>query len=77
LPPAQLHAESALKDEEIIEHRQKQFDSFLQERMPVLADFMGLLELPDPAMVLVEADRYLPPLDAWLKDQVISPSDKA
>jgi hypothetical protein len=56
--------------------RRAGFDRFLEERMPVLKDFMDRLELPNPAMVLVEAERYLAPLDQWIKDQVVSPDDR-
>lgn len=68
--------ELTFDEEEIIEHRRKGFNTFLEERMPVLTDFMQRLELPDPALVLVEADRYLPALDQWLKDQIVDPSDR-
>lgn len=61
---------------EILDRRRKGFDSFLEERMPVLTDFMQKLELPNPALVLIEAGKYLPALDEWLKDQVVEPSDK-
>ena len=57
--------------------REKGFDEFLEERMPVLTEFMEALGLPNPQMVLVEAERYLPALDHWLKEQVIAPADEA
>ena len=44
--------------------RKAQFDSFLEERMPVLADFIERLELPNAPMVLVEANTFLPAI-SW------------
>jgi hypothetical protein len=58
-----------------IARRKERFDLFLEERMPLLTDFMQRLELPKPAFVLVEADKYLLALDQWLKDQIINPPD--
>jgi hypothetical protein len=55
----------------IIGRRRAAFDGFLAERMPALADFMSRLELPEPPLVLVEAERYLPQLDRWLRDQQV------
>src|SRR5258708_6538850 len=68
----------ALTEEERAEldRRLATFEKFLEERMPVLTTFMEQLELPNPAMVLVEADRFLPPLDEWMRDQVITNSDR-
>lgn len=68
--------ELTLDENENLDRRRKGFDSFLEERMPVLTDFMQRLELPNAALVLVDADKYLPALDQWLKDQVIEPADK-
>lgn len=65
-----------LEEKEILDRRRSGFEAFLDERMPVLLDFMQRLELPDPAMVLAEADHFLPALDAWLKNQVIEPADR-
>ncbi len=56
--------------------RRDNLEKFLEERMPVLADFMERLGLTNPALVLVEAESYLPALDTWLKEQVISPDDR-
>ena len=59
-----------------VDHRRIGFDQFLEERMPVLVDFMERLELPNAPMVLKEAERFLPALDQWMKDQVITPDDR-
>jgi hypothetical protein len=63
-------------EKELIDRRRAKLDKFLDERMPVLADFVERLELPDPPMVLVESEKYLPALDQWLRDQVIEASDR-
>ncbi len=51
-------------------------DQFFQESVPVLTDFVQRLELPEPNMVFREADRYIAPIDEWMKDQVIHPEDR-
>src|SRR5208282_6942055 len=56
--------------------RQVTFGKFLEERMPVLADFIERLELPNPPMVLMEAEWYLPSVDAYMKSQVVPPEDR-
>lgn len=63
-------------ERKLLADREAEFDEFLEDRMPVLAEFMEALGLPDPPMVLVEAERYLPPLDLWLKDQDIKADDE-
>lgn len=42
----------------------------------LLAEFLGLLALPDPAKVFIEAEPYLPPLDQWLKVQIVNAEDR-
>ena len=59
-------------ERELLDNRTRNFDAFLEERMPVLTEFMSVLALPEPALVLVDAERYLPPLDTWLLRQTIS-----
>jgi hypothetical protein len=59
-------------EQELLDSRKRNFEAFLEERMPVLAHFMEVLALPEPALVLVDAERYLPPLDQWLQRQTIS-----
>jgi hypothetical protein len=64
------------EEEELIERRRADFEKVLHERMPVLTEFMKLLNLPNPPMVLVNADHYLASLDQWMKDQDISSNDR-
>ncbi len=60
----------------ILERRRSGFDAFFQESRPVLVDFMDRLELPEPHMVLRDAERYLLPVDSWMKSQVVMPEDR-
>jgi len=64
------------KEQAEISHRQADFDNFLDERMPVLCDFIQQLGLPDAPLVLSEADRFMPPIDRWLTDQVVTSDDR-
>lgn len=59
-------------EQELLDTRIRDFNAFHEERMPVLVHFMEVLAMPEPAMVLLHADRYLPPLDQWLQRQTIS-----
>lgn len=64
------------EEQQELARRQAGFDSFFNERLPVLKDFMERLNLPKPAMVAMEAEKYLPPLDAFLKAQTIADEDR-
>jgi hypothetical protein len=59
-----------------LDRRRSEFDRFLAERLPLLTDFMRVLELPEAPLVLVEAERFLTPLDTWVSNQDISPGDE-
>lgn len=63
-------------ENETIANRRASFGAFLEGRMSILSEFMELLELPEPTMVLVEAENYLPALDKWLTSQAIDKSDR-
>ncbi len=65
------------EQQELLVHRRAGFEEWLAERMPVLRDFAAALELPDPPLIVADPDRYLPLIDAWLRDQVIGPDDWA
>ncbi len=43
----------------------------------MLVHFMEVLALPESGLVLVHAERYLPPLDQWLQQQTISDDHRA
>jgi hypothetical protein len=60
---------------ELMERRRAGFDQWLAERLPVLHHFAAALELPTPSLIVAEPERYLPPIDAWLRDQVIESDD--
>jgi hypothetical protein len=68
---------------ELTEHEQGErdrrragLDSFLAQRMPVLSDFAQRLELRDPPMIVANPDRFLPSIDAYMKDQIVTPEDR-
>jgi len=65
-----------LEEQQELARRKMGFDSFFNERLPVLKDFMERLDLPEPAMVAIDAKKYLPPLDAFLKAQTIADEDR-
>ena len=51
-------------------------DAFLNERMLVLTDFMEDLGYEEPHLVLLQAERFIPSLSDYLKDQIIDKEDK-
>lgn len=63
--------EQALRD-----RRRAGFEAFFQESMPVLVEFMNNLELPEPHMVLRDPDRFLAPVDAWMRNQEVAAEDR-
>jgi hypothetical protein len=58
------------------ERRQAAFQTFFEESRPVLVDFMRKLELLEPHLVLVDAARFLAPVDDWMKKQAIQQEDR-
>jgi hypothetical protein len=64
------------QEEKELARRKAGFDAFLQERMPVLVDFMQALELQNAADVLQDAEKFVSPLDVYLKDQTITDDDR-
>jgi hypothetical protein len=62
-------------DSSELSRRRDGFESFLAERLPVLTDFIQRLQLPNPALVLVDAEKYVPSVDMWMKDQIVEPAD--
>jgi hypothetical protein len=67
-----------LSDEEraAVDRRKQEFDHFLNERMPVLTDFMKRLGLPNAPLVLVEAKKFVPALDQWMRSQAVASEDR-
>ncbi len=68
---------------ELTEHEQDErnrrragIDAFLAERMPALTDFAQRLELRDPPMIVADPQRYVPSIDAYIKDQVVTREDR-
>lgn len=62
----------SIEERELIDRRRARLDKFIYERMPVLTEFIGLLGLPEPPRVLLEAEKYLPEIDLWIKTEKIS-----
>ena len=58
------------------DRRRAGIDAFLAERMPVLSDFAQRLKLRDAPMIVADPGRFLPSIDAYLKDQVVTPEDR-
>jgi hypothetical protein len=68
----------ALTDDEreLRDRRRANFNGFFEERVPVLAEFLGLLQLPEPRAVMSDAWRFLPAVDQWVAVQVIAPENR-
>ena len=68
---------------QLTEHEQSErnrrrvgMNAFLAERMPVLSDFAHRLELRDPPLIVADPERFLPSIDAYMKNQVVTPEDR-
>ena len=59
-----------------LDRRRARIDAFLAERMPVLCEFAQRLELCDPPMIVADPDRFLPSIDAYMRNQVVTPEDR-
>lgn len=64
------------EENKILAERKAKFDKFLNERMPVLVDFISALNIPSPHYVLLNAENFIDPLDSYLKNQTIEEEDK-
>jgi hypothetical protein len=65
------------KETELLEQRRARFEQFLEDRMPVLAEFAELLELQNPTMIVADPDLYLPSIDVYMRRQVVLREDRA
>ena len=64
------------EEHEVIERRRAGLDLFLQERMPVLAEFAEALQLSDPAQITEDPDACLPSVSAFIRDRTIEDDDQ-
>ena len=60
----------------LIQRRRDEIENFLNERMPVLIEFMEDLGYEKPHLVLLEAKRFIPTLSDYLKKQKVEKEDK-
>ena len=65
------------EQQDLLARRRAGFDQWLAQRLPILADFATALELPNPPLIVADPERYLPPIDAWLRDQAVGPDEWA
>jgi len=59
-----------------LDRRRREFAVFLEEMEPVLSDFAGRLGLPNPNTATTEPEKFLEPVDAFMKEQIISDEDR-
>ena len=59
-----------------IEKQKERFNSFREERLPVLHDFSKGLGFQDPHEILINPEKFLQPISSWLSDQEISVESK-
>lgn len=59
-----------------LERRRARLEPFLAARMPTLADFAEALGLESPPLIVAEPTRYLPAVDAFMRDQVVELADR-
>ena len=59
-----------------IEKQKERFDSFREERMPILHDFSQRLGFQNPHEILIKPEAFLEPISNWLSEQEISDDAK-
>jgi hypothetical protein len=59
-----------------IERQKERFDSFREERLPVLHDFSKGLGFQRPHEILINPEEFLEPISKWLSEQEISDESK-
>lgn len=68
--------ELTIMEKEILKRRQGGFDQFFSELMPVLADFIERLGLPQPAMVIAEPEMFVDGVADFFANQIIQEEDR-
>lgn len=68
--------EFTVVETELLERRQKEFHQFFSELMPVLADFIERLGLPQPTMVIAEPGMFVDGVADFFANQVIEEEDR-
>jgi hypothetical protein len=63
------------QEKALLSQRRDKLFGFVEESLPVMADFLGALGISDPYSVAEDAERFLNPLDVWLKEQTVSRQD--
>lgn len=63
-------------EEKIIHYRRKEFAGFVSESVPVLIHFLSCLGMLNPEEVKNNAERFVVPLDLWMKEQPILEEDR-
>ena len=71
-----ISRELSKSEKEELAIRKDRFDTFLEERMPVLTDFMTDLGFNEPHMVLINAELFISPLSDYLKNQEVEDEDR-
>ncbi len=59
-----------------VEKQKERFDSFREERMPVLHDFSQKLGFQNPHEILINPAAFIEPISSWLSEQDISDEAK-
>jgi len=62
--------------EHLLARRIAGFDTFRSERLPVLHDFCKILGFDQPHEVLITPQKFLPQLDSYFRNAVISDEDR-
>ena len=57
--------------------RKARFDDFLEERMPVLVDFVRALGFQEPHRVLNEPHLFIAGVEGWVEAQKVGADDRA
>ena len=63
-------------DHRTLDRRRGEFAVFLEEIEPVLSDFADRLGLPNPSSAATAPEKFLEPIDAFMKDQIITNEDR-
>jgi hypothetical protein len=61
-----------MSQDNIIEQRRKEFTQFVQEEFEVVGDFFERIGLPDPNSFTDDAEKFVSPLNEWLRDQMVT-----
>ncbi|HWA26172.1 MAG TPA: hypothetical protein VG734_10955 [Lacunisphaera sp.] len=64
-------------ERQLLSDRKQQFEPFLEEMLPVLADFADRIGIENSHLIAADPDVFLPPIAEFMREQMVAPNDRS